>query len=293
MTPTASAARTARSHQLQADLSLLLVAAIWGTTFVLVKDATQTLPPLTFIALRFTIGFASLALLFRGRLREAGRGVVGAGLLVAIFLYGGFVTQTFGLQTTSASVAAFITGLSTVVVPLAAFAILRHRPPSGALVGVALATGGMGLLTLKDDLSLSQGDVLVLFCALFFALHIVMVGKYAPRVDAVVLATVQLGAVAAASWPLALFLERPTFAAPPGVWASVVFIGVVATGLVFFIQNVAQRFTSPTHTAVIFTMEPVFAAFFAYLWVGESMAGRGLIGAGLILAGMLAAELRR
>jgi len=283
----------ARSRQLQADLSLLLVTAIWGTTFVLVKDVTHVLPPLTFIALRFSIGFAALAVLFHRRLRRATRHEVLAGLLIAVFLYVGFLAQTLGLQTTSASVTAFITGLSTVIVPLAAFLLLRHRPSTNALVGVGLATAGLGLLTVKDDLSLSPGDLLVLACAFSFALHIVLVGKYAPKLDTVVLAVVQIGAVALASWPLALVLEQPTLVAPPQAWLNVAFLGVVATGLVFYIQNVAQRFTSPTHTALIFTMEPVFAAFFAYLWLGEVIAGRGLLGAALILAGMLVAELRQ
>ncbi|MDA8216561.1 MAG: DMT family transporter [Dehalococcoidales bacterium] len=281
------------SRQLQADLSLLLVTAIWGTTFVLVKEATQTLPPLTLIALRFTTGFIALALVFHKRLRRATRQDVFAGLLIAFFLGSGFVAQTFGLQTTAASVAAFITGLNTVIVPVFAFLLLRHRPSRNVVLGVALATGGMALLTLQDDLSVSQGDLLVVMCAFFFALHIVAVGKNAPCRDTTVLAVIQVGGVAAAAWPLALLVEHPTFVAPPEVWGSILFLGVVATGLVFLIQNVAQRFTSPTHTALIFTMEPVFAAVFAYLWLGEIISGRSLLGAGLILVGMIVAELRR
>ncbi len=288
-----AAGQAARSRQLQADLSLLLVTAIWGTTFVLVKDATQTLPPLTFIALRFSIGFVALALLFGHRLRRARREEVLAGLLIALFLYGGFVTQTVGLQTTAASVTAFITGLCTVMVPVFAFVLLHQRPRRIVLLGVALATTGMLLLTVKDDLSLAPGDVLVLVCAFCFALQITVVGKYAPRLDTVVLSVVQIGAVALAAWPLALALERPALVAPPALWLNVLFLGIVATGLVFFIQTVAQRFTSPTHTALIFTMEPVFAAFFAYLWLGEVIAGRGFVGAALILAGMLVAEWKR
>ena len=288
----AIAGRLWRSRRLGADLSLLLVTAIWGTTFVLVKQVTEVLPPLTFIALRFSIGFLVLAALFPGRLRRATRREGAAGLLIGLFLWGGFVTQTLGLQETSASTAAFITGISTVLVPFSAFLLLRHRPGTGALLAVSLATTGMALLTLQDDLSLGQGDLLVLLCAVCFALHITLVGKYAPRLDAIALAVIQVGAVALATWPLALLLERPALAVSAGVWANVLFLGVVATGLVFFIQTLAQRFTSPTHTAVIFTMEPVFAAFFAYLWLGEMIAGRGLVGAALILAGMFVAELR-
>lgn len=280
-----------QSRQLGADLSLLLVTAIWGTTFVLVKQVTEVLPPLTFIALRFSLGFLALAALFSGRLRRARRREWGAGLLIGLLLWGGFVSQTYGLQSTAASTGAFITGLSTVLVPFAALALLRHRPGTGPLLGVGLATTGLLLLTVKDDLTFGQGDLLVLVCAFCFALHITVVGKYAPRLDAVALAVIQVGVVAAATWPLALFWEQPTFAAPLGVWANVAFLGLAATGLVFFIQTLAQRLTSPTHTAVIFTMEPVFAGLFAYLWLGEMIAGRGLLGAALILAGMFVAEL--
>ncbi len=279
------------SRQLGADLSLLLVTAIWGTTFVLVKQATEVLPPLTFIALRFSIGFVVLALLFPKRLLRATRQEYAAGALIGLFLWGGFVTQTFGLRTTGASIAAFITGLSTVLVPFSAFALLRHRPGPGALLGVGLAAAGMGLLTLKADLGLSQGDLLVLLCAICFALHITVVGKYAPRLDAVALAVIQVGFVALATWPLALLLDRPALAASAAVWANVVFLGAIATGLVFFIQTLAQRLTSPTHTAIIFTMEPVFAALFAFLWLGETLSSRGLAGAGLILAGTFVSEL--
>ena len=280
-----------RSRRLGADLSLLLVTAIWGTTFVLVKQVTEVLPPLTFIALRFSIGFMALAALFFGRLRRAGRREWGAGLLIGLLLWGGFVSQTYGLQTTGASTGAFITGLSTVLVPFAALALLRHRPGPGPLLGVGLATTGLLLLTIKDDLTFGQGDLLVLVCAFCFALHITVVGKYAPRLDAVALAVIQVGVVALATWPLALAWEQPTFVASAGVWANVAFLGLAATGLVFFIQTMAQRLTSPTHTAVIFTMEPVFAALFAYLWLGEVIAGRGLLGAALILAGMFVSEL--
>ncbi len=288
-----AAGTAARSRRLQADLSLLLVTAIWGTTFVLVKEATQTLPPLTFIALRFSIGFLALAALFGHRLRHAKREEARAGLLIALFLYGGFATQTLGLQTTAASVTAFITGLCTVMVPVVAFVLLRQRPGRAVLLGVALATVGMALLTIRDDLSLARGDLLALACAVCFAFQITLVGKYALRLDTVVLSVVQIGAVAAIAWPLALALERPALLAPPVVWLNVLFLGTIATGLVFFIQTVAQRYTSPTHTALIFTMEPVFAAFFANLWLGEVISGRASIGAGLILAGMLVAEWKR
>lgn len=291
--PTESKPAPAWRRQLVADLGLLLVTAIWGTTFVVVKEVLQTLPPFTFIALRFTLGTATLAAVFGGRLRSLTWPEARAGILVGVFLFAGFAFQTLGLQVTPASTAGFITGLSVVLVPVAAYFWLRQRPSTGAVVGVCAAAAGLGLLSIRDDLSLAPGDVLVLLCAIAFALHIVAVGKFAPRMDALALTLVQLGFVGVVSWAVALTAERPAVVLTPPLVGTLLFVGVVATALVFCIQNVAQRFTSPTHTALIFTMEPVFAAFFAYVWLAEQLGGRAAVGAVLILAGMLAAELRR
>ena len=278
-------------RQVGADLSLLLVTAIWGTTFVVVKEALQALPPFTFIALRFTLATVVLAALFGGRLRRLRWAELRAGVLVGVFLFAGFALQTLGLQVTRVSTAGFITGLSVVLVPVVAYFWLRHRPSVGTAVGVVGATIGLGLLCIRDDLSLAPGDLLVLLCAVAFALYIVAVGKFAPRMDALTLTMVQLGFAGLASWTVALAVERPAIALTPWLVGALLFTGVIATALVTCIQNVAQRFTSPTHTALIFTMEPVFAAFFAYIWLDEQLGGRAAIGAVLILAGMLAAEL--
>lgn len=283
--------RSLLSRQVVADLSLLLVTAIWGTTFVIVKEAVAVVPPLTFIALRFTLATVAMAALFGRRLRGFGWREYAAGALIGVFLFAGFVLQTLGLQLTSASTAGFITGLSVVLVPFVGYFALGQRPGTGALVGVAAATVGLALLSLGDDLSLGPGDALVLGCAVAFALHIVAVGRFAPRIDALALTLVQLAVVCALSWPSALALERPTVPMTLEFWLVLVFVGVVATGLVFAIQNAAQRFTSPTHTALIFTMEPVFAALFARLWLAEELGPRAAVGAVLILGGMLAADL--
>lgn len=286
-------ARGANARRLVADLGLLLVTLIWGTTFVVVKEALQSLPPFTFIAVRFTLGTLVLALLFGRRLRTLSARDLASGVLVGVFLLAGFVFQTLGLQVSSASTAGFITGLSVVLVPLVAFVWLRHRPSVGAILGVGAAAIGLGLLTLGDDLGLAPGDVLVFLCAIAFAFHIVAVGRFAPKMDALALTLVQLFFVGVVSWGAALTIERPAVVLTPPLVGTLLFVGVIATGLVFCIQNVAQRFTSPTHTALIFTMEPVFAAFFAHLWLAEQLGGRAAIGAALILAGMLAAELWR
>ena len=281
-------------RQLLADLALLLVALIWGSTFVLVKEAVSQVKPLSFIALRFALATLTMALLFRRRLRTLGRRGLLAGALIGLFLTAGYGFQTAGLQYTTASKAGFITGLSVVIVPFAAWLILGRRPASNGLAGVILATIGLALLSLQmgERLAIGRGDLLVLACSLSFALHIVTVGAFAPRMDPLALATAQIGVVALVSGVLALIVERDGSGFSGLVWFAALFTGLLATALAFAVQTAAQVFTTPTHTALIFATEPVFAALFGYLLAEERLTGRALLGCGLILAGMVVAELR-
>lgn len=294
MSVTRSAGRdVTRNQQLRADLSLLLVTMIWGTTFVIVKSAIELIEPCTFIALRFSLAFVVLAVLFWKRLLRLDRQTVLAGAVIGMFLVTGFFLQTFGLQYVAASKAGFITGLSVVMVPFLAWIVIGQAPARGAVLGVALATVGLGLLSLQDNWSIEVGDILVLACALAFALHIVLIGKYAPDHDAMSLATVQVGIAAIISATIALIVDGvPTTLPGEGMMAAI-FTGVVATALVFAIQTKAQAFTSATHTALIFVMEPVFGALFASIWLSELLTPRALVGCVLILVGMLVAEVRK
>ena len=282
-----------QARRLKADLSLLLVTAIWGTTFVIVKNAVATIDPYTFIALRFNLAFVVLALVFWKRLLRLDWPTLRAGIVVGIFLLAGFGFQTLGLQLVSASKGGFITGLSVVMVPFLAWRIVNQTPSRNAVVGVVLATAGLLLLSLKEDWTVEYGDLLVLACALAFALHIVFIGKYAPHHDVLNLATVQLGFVAATSGVMALVFDGIPAGLPTDGLLAAVFTGVVATALAYALQNKAQVFTTPTHTALIFAMEPVFAALFAVVWAGESLTERAVLGGVLILGGMLVAEVPR
>jgi len=332
-------------RQVQADLWLLLVTLIWGSTFVLVKDTITKIEPCGLLAIRFAFAFLALLALFWRRVFASSRWEILAGAFIGLFLFAGYAFQTVGLQYTTAAKAGFITGLSVVIVPLAAFLILRQKPSPNALVGVILATLGLALLSLNESLSFAlesllplkgfalegwlspegrgwpgpvtnvlpfkggaspydfgenvrqmwgqafnRGDLIVLGCAFSFALHIVLVGAFAPKMDTMVLTTAQMGSAALASAILSWAVERPSLDLPAEVWLAALFLGVVANAFAFGVQNAAQRFTSPTHTALIFSMEPVFAGLFAYLLAGETLTKRALVGCALILAGMIAAE---
>lgn len=274
----------------QADLTLGLVALIWGSTFVVVQNALEAVGPLTFVAFRFVLATGVLVGLFHRRLRRLAWRELLAGGLIGVWLTGGYLFQTIGLQTTTTAKAGFITGLSVVIVPVLATALLRQPPGRHAILGIVAATVGLGALTLNRDLSVQTGDLWVLACALMFALHIVSVARFSPHHDAIPLSVVQIGTVAVLGSGLAAAFEVPSVRLPAATWGAIAFTGVVATALVFSLQVYVQRFTTPTHTALLFSLEPVFAAFFGWWWAGETLGPKELIGCGLILAGMVIAE---
>ena len=287
-------------RQLLADLALLLVAAIWGGTFVMVKDAVASFPVFAFLAVRFTLATLSLAPLrpwlerrvfvFQPRGSENGLRAVAAGMVLGLALSAGYGFQTFGLQFTTPAKAGFITGLSVVLVPAMAALFLRRLPDPAVQVGVLLATSGLALLTLNANLIPEIGDVLVFFCAISFAVHILLTGHLARGHAPLALTVGQLGMTALLSGLISLAWERPWPPLTPDVLFAVVFTGLFASTLAFTVQTVAQRFTSPTHTALIFSTEPVFAALFSALLGVEVLTPRTLVGGALILAGMVVAE---
>jgi drug/metabolite transporter (DMT)-like permease len=280
-----------RRRQLGADLALLLVTLIWGGTFVMVKDAVRAYPVFGFLAIRFGLGLAVLLLIGWPRLRTLSLRNVASGALLGLFLLGGYAFQTLGLQYTTASKAGFITGLNVAIVPVLSALVLKQRPQSAAIIGVVLATVGMGLLSLSQSLQIGQGDLLVLLCAVSFALHIVGVSAFAPSIDPIALTIVQVGVAAAASALIMLLSGEPWAAPTPPVWGAAAFTGVLATAVAFGVQTAAQRFTTPTHTALVFTAEPVFAALFGVWLAGDLLTARMALGGVLILAGTLISEI--
>lgn len=278
----------------QADLLLLAVAFVWGTTFVLVKKALGGITPFTFLAVRFLLAFIFLYLIYRPGQKLFHKQLLVAGATIGIFLFAGYAFQTVGLQYTSAANAGFITGLSVILVPFFSVFLTRQLPNLYVVCGALLATGGLALLTLNPDLALQKGDLLVFFCACAFALHIIFVGRYATRVDPTLLSMLQILLVGLLSALMAV--ASPTESLPTAwtgeLWIALGITAILATSLALLIQNSVQRFTSPARTAIIFATEPVFAALTAYTYGGEELTGKALVGAVLVLAGILLAELK-
>ncbi|WP_102263342.1 DMT family transporter [Mesobacillus jeotgali] len=284
-----------------ADLSLLFVALIWGATFVLVQNAISFLEPQAFNAVRFTLAAILLGLwlmLFeKDQLKKVDRKIILSGIMLGFFLFIGYAFQTLGLLYTTSSKAGFITGLSVVLVPLLMIGILKQRPSINSIVGVSAATAGLYLLTMSDVSSLNIGDGFVLICAAGFALHIVFTGKYSSSYPTLILTSVQISTVAALSAVSSVLFEdwkrafNPEVIFSANVMIALLVTSILATALAFFIQTNFQKHTTATRVALIFAMEPVFAAITAYFWADERLTYSALVGCGLIFAGMVFAEL--
>lgn len=284
-----------------ADITLLLVAFIWGTTFLIVQQAISSLPPNTFNAVRFSVAALFLFIIqvsmYRHQLKEWRGPLLVAGIIIGFWLCLGYALQTMGLMYTTPSKAGFITGLSVVLVPLFSFLLMRDRVKPIAIVGVILAAFGLYLLTQNQTFSFNLGDLLVFGCAICFAMQIVVTGKYAPRFPALPLAIVQLGTVAVLSWLYAFFFEDwrrafdPEVLFLPEVALGLIITSIFATALAFLAQTALQKQTSSTRVALIFALEPVFAALTSYIFINEVLNGRQLTGCLLIFTGMILAEL--
>lgn len=270
---------------------LLAVTAIWGATFPMVKAVTGMVPTFWFLAMRFDLATLVVAVLFWRRLWRAPWRTWAAGALIGSFLFAAYALQTFGLSLTTSAKTGFITGLSVVLVPVVSLVWLRRAPEPQAWAGVLLALGGLALMTLSGSLVPALGDLLVFGCAVGFALHVVSVARFAGQHDPTVLTVAQMGVAALLSHLASALTETGPAVVPPYVWWAVFFTGFFCSAVAFWLQNTLQPFTTPTHTALVFAAEPVWAALFAWLLGGEAITARLGLGGALILAGMLLAEL--
>ncbi len=282
------------------DGSLVAMTLIWGATFVLVKQALADVSTLLFLTLRFSIAAVALAIIFHREFRAPeARASLGRGVIAGVFLFGGYVLQTAGLQFTSASKAGFITGMYVPLVPIIGGLVLQKLPQISELIGIAIACAGMVLLTVQKDIlhighssDINRGDLLVLGCAVAYSCHILILGRFAPVSNLGVLTVAQIATGALLGAATFWWIEPVRLAWTPNVWLALGVTSLLATALAFFVQTWAQRWSSPTRTVLIFSLEPVFAWLTSYLIAGEVLSGRGVAGAVLILAGILVVELK-
>jgi drug/metabolite transporter (DMT)-like permease len=261
-------------------------------TFVFIKEGTSILNLYNFLSYRFFIAALVLGLIFIYKFKKFNLSTLKYGFFLSIPLSIGYITQTVGLQYTTASKAAFITGLSVVFVPLFLAVINKNLPKFNQVIAVILATIGLGLLTISGSMKLNIGDIWVFLCAIAFAVYIIMVGRFTKKHDSILLTFTQLALVGIITGLISLFSGG--FAMPKGyiIWQAIIFCSVFATAFMYAVQNHFQKFISEVKTAIIFSFEPLFAAVTAYFYLSEQLTLKVILGGLLIFAGMIFSEVK-
>ena len=292
------------ARDLRADALLMLTALIWGAAFVAQRLGMEHVGPFTFNGVRFMLGALALQpLIWRmqaTRRREGARPgietprLIRFGLLAGCVLCAGAALQQVGMVYTTAGKAGFITGLYVVMVPLFGL-LLRQRAGAGTWLGAVLAAAGLYLLSVNEDFSIAYGDVLELIGAVFWAGHVLLIGRLSPGMDAtdaVKLASAQFAVCSLLSLGVAVATEPVALAGIAAAAVPILYGGLMSVGVAYTLQVVAQRDANPAHAAIILSLEAVFAAVAGYFVLGEVLALRALIGCGLMLGGMLLSQLR-
>ena len=272
-------------------VGLLAVAAAWGSSFPLTKALLERMTALNFLAVRFSLAALLMVIIFFPALRRLSRRSVSRGLWLGLAYGVAQILQTIGLQYTPASISGFITGMYVVLTPLCAAVILRSTLGPRVWLGAGIATVGLAILGL-NGLSIGFGEAITLASALIYAVHIVGLSAWSEAREALGLATVQLGVTALVSVAAALAFEGSVTLPTTGFdWLAIVYMAVVSGALAMLGQTWAQAHMSSARAAIIMTMEPVWAAFFAVLFGGESLTARMLVGGALVLTAMYIVEL--
>ncbi len=277
---------------LPAYAALICITAIWGASFVWVRDAVAVYPVFPFLAVRFSLAALLVGATLAPRLAKARWASFGGGVVMGAALFSGYALQTLGLKYTTAANSGFITGLFVVFTPLFEAIISRRWPRMLVIAGVLLATAGLGALSLESGIGrVNPGDLLSIACAAVYAVHLILTSRLSRQHDTAPLVAGQLATVAALAWlcsaPHWTSLAPVPWPAVKGILLTAVF----ASALAYFVQTAFQRKVSATQAALIFALEPVFAGIFAFWIGGEKLGGSALLGGALIIAGMVMGEM--
>ena len=293
-------------------LALLAAAMIWGSSFFVLKDALGDMPVFLLLALRFGAGFGLLAAIFRRRLAAMRRQAVCHGLICGVLLFTAYAFQTFGLRETTPGKNAFLTTVYCVLVPFigSAYALLcrgrfahaeadgpiavpvtgHDRPTFWNWLAAVMCVIGIGLVSLNESLSINRGDALTLVCGVFYALHVLAVGRYTRREDAVSLTIVQFGAAAVCNAALSLLTEQMPASVPAGALLELCYLAVFPTTIAMLLQSVGQSVTPAAPAAILLSLESVFGVLFSVLFAGELVTPRLLCGFTMIFVAVIASE---
>ncbi len=277
--------------------ALLLATSIWGLTFSLIQDALRELDPVLFVCLRFALAAPFALLLFRKRVHLADRAVMRKGVLLGLSLYAGYMLQTIGLLHTTAARSGLFTSLCVVFVPLLLAIMQRRRPRGGVLLALALVGLGLGLLNpgaLQGDWGpTALGDFLTSLAALSFAVQVLLMDRLPGKGEAYTLNFWQISTVAVLAAFSLPFRDLSEQSYGPVVWLALLFCGILATVVALGLQVRYQPEVAPEKAAVVYTMEPVFAALFAWAWLGQALSPLEWAGGVLLCSGLWVIELNR
>ncbi|MBA9026094.1 drug/metabolite transporter (DMT)-like permease [Peribacillus huizhouensis] len=279
------------NNQLKADFMMIMVTMFWGSSYLFMKMGLHSIQEFNLIALRFGIAFILAGIIFYKRLCKMDLHTFKAGFILGTILFLALTVVTIGLTFTSISNAGFLFSLTVVFVPLLIALFFRKKPEKKIVIGVLFSIVGIALLTLNQHLQISSGDFLIILGALFYAIYIIVTDKLTKNVDSITLGVLQLGFTGAWALLFSFWLEQPHLPTTSESWFSILALSILCSAVGFIGQTAAQKYTTPTHTGLIFSLEPVFAAILAYIFVDEVLSARGYLGATLVLIGVLAAKI--
>ncbi len=274
-----------------ADGALLLVAISWGLNFVVEKNILSTITPLMYLGLRFILSTLLMAVIFHKKIKHMSKDDIKAGLVVGLFMLLGFLTQTVGLVYTTPSKSGFITGSNVVMVPFFAFWLTKKFPGIYQIIGAIVTFAGLGLVSVNENMTICQGDILTFLCAVCFALQITLTEYYVRKADPINMAFIQIALSGIITMGMTAMNEPVLLNFDPKTWGAILYGVVFCTAGAFVVQNIAQKYTSSAHAAVIMCTEAVFAGIFSCLLWGEPLTLKTLSGFALVLAGVLITEL--
>ncbi|WP_243108713.1 DMT family transporter [Clostridium rectalis] len=273
-----------------ADLSLLIVTIIWGSGFVATKNALDSVLPFFITTLRFFIASIFIGMIFFKNIKKLNIKDLKAGFIIGFFLFLAFSTQTVGLQYTTAGKQAFLTGTNVIMVPFIYWLTSGEKPDIYNILSTFLSFIGISLLTLNSSLYINLGDFLTLLCALFFACHIVSISHFTKNHDPIILTFVQFLVATILSLIWMFILEGTPKSIPLKGLVPIAYLAIFSTFIAFLIQNIAQKYTTATHTAVILSLESVFGSILSCILLDELFTYKMCIGCVIILLAIITAE---
>lgn len=279
-----------KKQALLADLSLLFVAIAWGIGFIVIKNALDFMDPIYMLFLRFTLSSLLMGIIFIKKTKTINIGDLKAGIIIGIILFFAFLSQTVGLQYTTVAKQAFITASNVVIVPFLLWFIIRKKPDIYEIIAAILCFVGIGLISIEGVMKFSKGDILTMICAVFFACHIISVGHYAKKHDPIKLTIIQFGTAAVLSLLACLVFGIEFSPITMDISKAILFMALVSTIFAFGIQNVAQKYTTPSHAAIILSLESVFGSVFSIIFLKDKLTLQLIIGCLIIFVAVITAE---